>query len=70
MQQAQDTFVAEIDGIPLRVAKGEVLSDSHPLVKLDQAGAGVLFRPLDLEDGPAPKAKAAKPSPAAAGGKS
>jgi hypothetical protein len=61
MQQAQDTFVAEIDGTPVRVGKGEVLPDSHPLVRLDQAGAGVLFKPLDMgEDTPKPAAEATR----------
>jgi hypothetical protein len=53
--QAQDTFVAEIDGAPHTVHKGQVLSDNHPLVKLD-GGRGHLFKPLDMDDEePAPK---------------
>ena len=56
---AQDTFVAETpDGAQVRVSRGEAFPDGHPLVKLDQAGAGVLFKPMDLgeEETPAPKA--------------
>jgi len=55
-QRAQDNFVAEIDGAPLSVTKGEVFPDNHPVVKLDN-GRGVLFKPLDI-DGPAPKTAA------------
>jgi hypothetical protein len=50
-QQAQDTFVITLeDGTMHRVVKGEVRSDSDPLVKHDQAGDGVLFRKLDFGD--------------------
>jgi len=57
--QAQDTFVAELkNGTMLRVSKGEVLSDSHELVKRDQAGSGLLFKPLDLGDEDTAPAKA------------
>jgi hypothetical protein len=69
MQQAQDTFVAVLgDGTERFVRKGEVFPDSHELVKRDQGGAGLLFRPLDTgddEDRPAAKAaprRAAKES--------
>jgi hypothetical protein len=55
--QAQDTFIAEIDGSPLLVQKGQVFADSHKVVKLD-AGRGVLFTPLDLDDEPPPKSAA------------
>lgn len=49
--QAQDTFVAVLDdGSERFVAKGEVLADGHELVKRDQRGSGMLFRPLDLGD--------------------
>ena len=49
--QAQDTFVATMpDGTMRRVIKGEVLADRDDLVKLDQAGDGVLFKKLDLGD--------------------
>lgn len=54
--QAQETFVAEVDGAPVVVTKGAVFADSHPVVKLD-AGRGQLFRPLDVDDKPAPPAK-------------
>ena len=57
-QQAQETFVVELDGGPLRVERGQVFADAHPAVKLD-AGRGLLFRPLDVDDkppAPAPKA--------------
>jgi len=51
-QQALETFVAEIDGAPVVVTKGEVFADKHPVVALD-AGRGLLFRPLDVESKPA-----------------
>jgi hypothetical protein len=63
--QAQETFVAEIDGAPLYVQRGQVYANDHPVVKLD-AGRDLLFRPLDIDapaTGKAPivaKAKAAK----------
>ena len=72
--QAQDTFVAELAGGPLFVAKGQVFADGHEVVKLD-GGRGILFKPLDLgDDEPASKsdpAKAEKPAAKAAarGGK-
>jgi len=49
--QAQDNFVAEIDGAPLAVTKGDVFPDKHPVVKID-AGRGLLFKPLDIDAGP------------------
>lgn len=55
---AQDTFVAETgDGAQIRVSKGEAFPDGHPLVKLDQAGSGVLFKPMDLGEDEQPAAK-------------
>lgn len=54
--QAQETFVAELDGAPLVVQKGAVFADKHPVVLLDQ-GRGHLFRPLDVDDKPAAPAK-------------
>jgi hypothetical protein len=57
---AQDTFVAEnADGAQVRVSRGEAFPDKHPLVKLDQAGAGVLFKKMDLgeEEEPAKTSK-------------
>jgi hypothetical protein len=51
-QQAQDTFVAEVDGAPLMVQKGDVFADKHPVVKVD-GGRGLLFRPLDIDGQPA-----------------
>jgi hypothetical protein len=60
--QAQDTFVAVLkDGTERLVAKGEVLADSHELVKRDRDGAGVLFRALDV-DGDEPAAKTSRPA--------
>ena len=62
-QQAQDTFTAEMaDGTVVRVQRGEVFADNHAVVKLD-AGRGLLFKPLDLDDEeqpakPAPKSRA------------
>jgi hypothetical protein len=64
-QQAQDTFVAEVDGAPVTVVRGQVFPDKHPVVKVD-AGRGVLFRPLDI-DAPEPKAQS-KPVNVAKGG--
>ena len=66
--QAQDTFVAEIDGVPVFVQRGQVYSDNHPVVKLDE-GRGLLFLPLDID---APAAKDAPPvkAPRAARGAS
>lgn len=49
---AQDSFVAEIDGAPVAVQKGQVFPDKHAVVKLD-SGRGVLFR--QLEEEPPPK---------------
>jgi hypothetical protein len=63
-QQAQDTFVAVLgDGTERLVTKGEMLPDSHELVKRDAKGSGALFRPLNIDGDetpgkPAPKAKA------------
>lgn len=64
-QQAQDTFVITLpDGTMHRVVKGEVRSDRDALVKHDQAGDGVLFRPLDLgDDEPPAKSEPAKADP-------
>jgi len=47
-QQAQETFSASPDGIPVLVQRGQVFPDNHPLVKLD-AGRGLLFKPLDID---------------------
>ena len=60
MKQAQDTFVAVLgDGTERFVTRGEVFPDSHELVKRDAAGAGMLFRDLDLgEDEPAVRPRA------------
>jgi hypothetical protein len=49
--QAQETFTASPDGIPVLVQKGQVFPDKHPLVKLDD-GRGLLFKPLDLDQAP------------------
>ncbi len=49
MHQAQDTFVAEINGSPVLVQKGSVWASGHPVVKLD-AGRGMLFRPLETDE--------------------
>lgn len=59
--QAVDTFVATMkDGSERLVAKGEVLPDSHELVKRDQSG--VLFRRLDLGEQRAARANSARRS--------
>jgi hypothetical protein len=65
MHQAQDAFVAEVDGVPFSVAKGDVLPAAHPLVKLDK-GRGRLWKPLDTGDDPKP-AKAAAAAKAGEG---
>jgi hypothetical protein len=57
-QQAQETFSASPDGIPVLVQRGQVFPDNHPLVKLD-AGRGLLFKPLDID---LPEEKPAKAS--------
>jgi hypothetical protein len=63
--QAQQNFTASPDGIPVSVERGQVFPDNHPLVKLD-AGRGLLFKPLDLDQPPPGKApKAASPGKAA-----
>ena len=65
-QQAQDTFVAVLDdGTERLTVKGDVLPDSHELVKRDQAGSGTLFRPLNIDgeaeaDAPKPKPRTAR----------
>ena len=42
-QQAQDTFVADLDdGTPILVTRGEVFPDNHALVKLDRLGRGAV----------------------------
>jgi hypothetical protein len=51
--QAQETFVAEVDGAQMLVTKGQVFSSSHAVVKLDD-GRGLLFKPLDVDDKPVP----------------
>jgi hypothetical protein len=61
--QAQETFTASPEGIPVMVQRGQVFPDNHPLVKLD-AGRGLLFKPLDL-DQPPPSGKAPKVAPSA-----
>jgi hypothetical protein len=64
--QAQETFTASPDGIPVLVQRGQVFPDKHWLVKLD-AGRGLLVKPLDL-DQPAPSGKAPVARPAAGKG--
>ena len=61
--QAQETFTASPDGIPVLVQRGQVFPDNHPLVLLDD-GRGQLFKPLDLDE-PPPGDKAPKVAPAA-----
>ncbi len=64
--QALDTFVADIDGAPIVVQKGQVFASNHPVVKLD-AGRGVLFAPLELdEDEPVKRPRGRPPKTAAA----
>jgi len=60
-QMAQETFVVELADGPLRVERGQVFADSHAAVKVD-GGRGVLFKPLDLDEKPAPAAPAPKAS--------
>ncbi|HEY2060038.1 MAG TPA: hypothetical protein VGH57_16840 [Amycolatopsis sp.] len=60
-QQAQDTFVTTLaDGTERLVAKGDVLPDSHELVKRDAKGSGLLFRPLNVDGDEAPAKAAAQ----------
>jgi len=61
--QAQETFTASPDGIPVLVQRGQVFPDKHPLVKLD-VGRDMLFKRLDLDQEP-PAGKAPKVAPAA-----
>jgi hypothetical protein len=65
--QAQETFVAEIDGAAQLVQKGTVLGDKHPLVKLD-AGRGLLFKPLDVDEAEPPRKTRSRVKAAAASG--
>lgn len=68
MQQAQDTFTAEMpDGSPIAVTKGEVLPDDHYLVQLD-AGRGLLFKPFSFGE-ETPKARVARAARPAKAGK-
>ena len=54
---AQDTFNADLEGGGIMtVTKGEVLPDTHELVKRDAAGTGTLFKLMaGQEDEPAAK---------------
>ena len=64
-QQAQDTFVAQMDdGTERLVTRGEVLPDSHELVRRDAKGGAGLFRPLNVDgaDQPAIKPRSARPA--------
>lgn len=47
-QMAKETFVVELADGPLRVERGQVFADTHPVVKLD-AGREHLFKPLDVD---------------------
>jgi len=62
-QQAQDTFVTEINGAPVVIQKGQVLPDGHAAVKADVDG--VLFAPLELDEPPKKPAARAKAAAAA-----
>lgn len=58
-QQAQDTFVAVLDdGTERLVTKGEVLPDSHELVKRDAQAHSGLFRPLNIDGEEPPRTRA------------
>lgn len=46
--QAQDTFVAELDGGPVLIQKGTVLPSSHPAVRMH--GKSALFAPMPMDD--------------------
>jgi hypothetical protein len=68
-QQAMDTFVAVMDdGSERLVTRGEMLPDSHELVKRDAKGGGQLFRPVNIDGDDVPPAKStpAKAGPPAA----
>lgn len=77
--RAQDTFAADFeDGTSMRVVKGDVLPDSHELVKRDLSAAAAaskagverpaLFAPLDGgdDDADSKPAKSARPAKAQA----
>jgi hypothetical protein len=67
-QQAQDTFVAVLDdGTEQRVVKGEVLPDSHELVRRDANCSGTLFRPLNLDGDEPRKGRVTAAAPKTAG---
>jgi hypothetical protein len=72
MQQAQDTFTAQLkDGSFMSVVKGAYLPDSHELVKRDQDGSGSLFKRADLgeDDKPGKSGPGKADAPKAAPGK-
>ena len=64
---AQEAFSADLEsGAAVAVGKGEVLPDSHELVKRDAAGAGLLFKPMaGQEEEPEPEPEAPAPKPRA-----
>ncbi len=66
MHQAQDTFVAEIDGAPVLVQKGSVWASNHAVVKLD-AGRDHLFRALEVDDDVPAKRPRGRPRKVTAG---
>ncbi len=62
VHQAQETFVAEVNGHSVQVFKGDMLPDSHELVKLD-AGRGLLFTPLEPAAVPVKAPRSGKSAP-------
>lgn len=57
MHRATDTFVAELNGTPRRVNKGDILADADELVQHDQATGGTLFSRMNYGEEPDSSAK-------------
>lgn len=64
--QATDTFVTELDGAPVTVAKGEILPDGHPVLR--KLKATHLFRELIEEAGAPARAPRGRRGAAAVAG--
>jgi hypothetical protein len=56
--QLQENIVGELDdGTGFAFTKGQVLPDSHELVKRDAAASGMLFKPLNVDGDEPPKTR-------------